>query len=138
MAKQSAAPMTLDAIERTISALASDPESKDQLRALKILAGMRSGGGVAGIPPPLSDDEVVERLARLLKGSGEKLGALAYVQAYKADPPPLPEPPPTTPRPAVATPGAALESTVEPEVEAPSPHTVTPARKGGLRSLLRA
>jgi hypothetical protein len=75
-----AVPFTLDEIIGVVSDIARDTESRDRLRALKLLTSLNSS--VAAIPPPLNDDEVVERIQRLMKGAGAKLCRKAYRQAY--------------------------------------------------------
>ena len=73
-------PFTLDEIIAVVSDIARDPESRDRLRALKLLTSLNSS--VAAIPAPLTDDEVIERLMRLMKGAGAKLCRKAYRKAY--------------------------------------------------------
>jgi hypothetical protein len=73
-------PFTLDEIIGVVSDIARDPDSRDRLRALKLLTSLNSS--VAAIPPPLTDDEVVERLSRLMKGAGAKLCRKAYRKTY--------------------------------------------------------
>jgi hypothetical protein len=73
-------PFTLDEIIGVVSDIARDTESRDRLRALKLLTSLNSS--VAAIPPPLNDDEVVERLSRLMKGAGPKLCRKAYRKTY--------------------------------------------------------
>lgn len=73
-------PFTLDEIIGVVSDIARDPDSRDRLRALKLLTSLNSS--VAAIPAPLNDDEVVERMMRLMKGAGPKLCRKAYRKAY--------------------------------------------------------
>jgi hypothetical protein len=47
---------------------------------MKLLMSMNAS--VAAVPPPLTDDEVVERLARLMKSASAKLCRAAYRRAY--------------------------------------------------------
>jgi hypothetical protein len=75
-----AVPFTLDEIIGVVSDIARDTESRDRLRALKLLTSLNSS--VAAIPPPLNDEEVIDRLVRLMKGSGPKLCRKAYRKAY--------------------------------------------------------
>jgi hypothetical protein len=75
-----AVPFTLDEIIGVVSDIARDTESRDRLRALKLLTSLNSS--VAAIPPPLSDEEVIERLSRLMKGAGAKLCRKAYRKTY--------------------------------------------------------
>ena len=73
-------PFTMDEIIAAVSDIARDTESKDRLRAMKLLMSFNTS--TAAIPPPLSDDEVVERLSRLMKGAGARLCRKAYRKTY--------------------------------------------------------
>lgn len=73
-------PFTLDEIIGVVSDIARDTESRDRLRALKLLTSLNSS--VAAIPPPLNDDEVVERITKLMKAAGPRLCRRAYRKAY--------------------------------------------------------
>ena len=53
-------PLTLDDVIRAVTEIARDPESRDRLRALKLLTSLNQS--VAAVPPPLTDEEVVERM----------------------------------------------------------------------------
>ena len=79
-APRKAVPFTLDEIIEVVSDMARDTESRDRFRALKFLTSINSS--VAAIPAPLDDNEVVERLMRLMKGSGPRLCRKAYRKAY--------------------------------------------------------
>jgi hypothetical protein len=70
----------MDEIIAAVSDIARDTESKDRLRAMKLLMSFNTS--TAAIPPPLSDDEVVERLSRLMKGAGARLCRKAYRKTY--------------------------------------------------------
>jgi hypothetical protein len=72
--------MTFDDIVHLLSDIAKDPEAKDRFQAMKFLANINAS--VAAIPPPLNDDEVIERLSRLMKGAGAKLCRKAYRKTY--------------------------------------------------------
>ena len=71
---------TLDEIIEIVSDIARNPDDRDRLRALKLLTTLNSS--VAAIPPPLTDDDVVDRMVRLMKGAGAKLCRKAYRKAY--------------------------------------------------------
>jgi hypothetical protein len=73
-------PFTMDEIIAAVSDIARDTESKDRLRAMKLLMSFNTS--TAAIPPPLTDDDVVERLSRLMKGAGAKLCRKAYRKTY--------------------------------------------------------
>ena len=78
----SRSPFTLDEIIAVVSDIARDTDSRDRLRALKLLTSLNSS--VAAIPPPLTDDDIVDRLMRLMKASGARLCRKAYRKAYPA------------------------------------------------------
>jgi hypothetical protein len=71
---------TIEEIIAALSDISRDTESKDRLRAMKLL--MSFNASTAAIPTPLNDDEVVERLSRLMKGAGAKLCRKAYRKTY--------------------------------------------------------
>ena len=73
-------PFTMDEIIVAVSDIARDTESKDRLRAMKLLMSFNTS--TAAIPPPLNDDEIIERLSRLMKGAGAKLCRKAYRKTY--------------------------------------------------------
>jgi hypothetical protein len=75
-----AVPFTLDEVLASVSEIARDESDRDRFKALKMLTSLNSS--VAAIPPPLSDDEVIERLSRLMKGAGAKLCRKAYRKTY--------------------------------------------------------
>jgi hypothetical protein len=75
-----AVPFTLDEVLAIVSEIARDESDRDRFKALKMLTSLNSS--VAAIPPPLSDDEVIERLSRLMKGAGAKLCRKAYRKTY--------------------------------------------------------
>jgi hypothetical protein len=79
-APRKAVPFTLDEVISIVSEIARDESDRDRFKALKMLTSLNQS--VAAIPPPLNDDEVVERLMRLMKGSGPKLCRKAYRKAY--------------------------------------------------------
>jgi hypothetical protein len=70
----------MDEISAALSEMSRDEGCKDRLKAMKML--MSFSASVASIPPPLNDDEVIERLSRLMKGAGPKLCRKAYRKTY--------------------------------------------------------
>jgi hypothetical protein len=72
--------LSFDEIVGMFSDIADDKEDPDRFKALKFLTTLNAS--VAAIPPPLNDDEVVERLSRLMKGAGAKLCRKAYRKTY--------------------------------------------------------
>ena len=80
--------MPLDEIERLITDIARDPESgADRFRALKFAAAMQSS--TAALPEPLDDNEVLDRLARLIRAAGPTAAQLAYRRAFPASKRPI-------------------------------------------------
>jgi hypothetical protein len=75
-----AVPFTLDEVIAIVSEIARDEADRDRFKALKMLTSLNQS--VAAIPPPLSDDDVVDRLQRLMKGAGVRLCRKAYRNAY--------------------------------------------------------
>jgi hypothetical protein len=74
------AALSLDAVIGIVTEIAQDPESRDRLRALKLLTSLNSSS--AAIPPPLTDEDVIARMRRLMKAAGSRLCLKAYRQAY--------------------------------------------------------
>jgi len=73
--------MSLDEILDHVTEVARDPEAgADRFRALKMLATTESASVV--MPEPQADGEVVERLARVMKGAGARLTQAAYGYAF--------------------------------------------------------
>ena len=73
--------LTIDEILDEVSALAQDPQAgADRFRALKMLATTESAAVV--LPEPRADGEVVDRLARVMKGAGIALTQIAYKRAF--------------------------------------------------------
>ena len=63
-----------------IADIARDGEGADKFRALKMVMAQESGG--ATLPPPLSPEEVVERLTRLMRAAGSGNCQIAYRKAF--------------------------------------------------------
>lgn len=80
--------LSMDEILAIVTEIARDPESgADRFRALKMLA--TTGDSNAAISPPLSHDELVARVARVIHGVGLHIAQLAFHQAFpttKANP----------------------------------------------------
>lgn len=74
--------MTIDEILEELSKIGREGEGADRFRALKALSGM-SGAQIA-LPEPLSDDEIVDRLFRLLAGAGKTNADRAMKKAFPA------------------------------------------------------
>ena len=96
--------MTADEIRSEIERLArGGGEGSDKRWALKVLAAQEGDTGRVTLPPPMSDGEVVERLARLLRPAGKALTSAAVGHAFGAgvrlvvDPPAAPAPTPPAP-----------------------------------------
>ena len=75
-------PLSLDEAIGLISDIARHGEGADRLRALKEIRVMAQETGSVTLPDPMSDAEVIERLARLIKAAGPTVAQLAYKQAF--------------------------------------------------------
>lgn len=74
--------LTLDDIDAELSKIARHGEGADKFRALKMLKAEESS--TVTLPDPLTDMEIVERLARLNKAAGPIAAQLAYRRAFPA------------------------------------------------------
>lgn len=72
--------ITLDEALGIISDIARGGEGADQMRALKLVMSQESGA--SHLPAPLTDAEVLERLARILRAAGPTACQLAYRKAF--------------------------------------------------------
>jgi hypothetical protein len=72
--------MDLDEILRGISDIARDEGSMDRLRALNMLTKLNAGA--AGIGVRLTDEEIQERLIRLMRAAGLETARNAYRAAF--------------------------------------------------------
>jgi len=63
-----------------IADIARNGEGADKFRALKMVMAQEAGG--VTLPPPLSPEEVVERLTRLMAASGSGNCQIAYRKAF--------------------------------------------------------
>jgi hypothetical protein len=75
-------PLSLDEAIGLISEIARHGEGADRLRALKEIRLMAAETGSVTLPDPMSDQEVIERLARLMRAAGHTVSQLAYRKAY--------------------------------------------------------
>ena len=74
--------ITFDEAMELISDIARNGEGPDKFRALKVAMSQQSGG--ITLPDPMSADEVVERLSRLMRGVGPANSQWAYRKAFPA------------------------------------------------------
>lgn len=74
--------MSFDEILAEIEDVAQNGDGADKFRALKILMAQESSS--VTLPPPMSDAEVIDRLARLIRAAGPTASQLAYRRAYPA------------------------------------------------------
>ena len=73
--------LTVDEIMDALSEMGRDPDAgADRFRALKMLASQEAA--TTTLPPPMKDGEVVERLARVMKGAGLGMTQSAYHVAF--------------------------------------------------------
>lgn len=79
-APESTRPMTAEQIRVGIEDLAQNGEGADRRWALKTLKA--ESGGDAELPPPLNDDEIITRMARMMRGCGKPLARRAYIRAF--------------------------------------------------------
>lgn len=74
--------ITFDEAREIISEIARDGEGPDKFRALKMLMGLEGSG--VGLPDPLTDNDALERLARLIRAVGPTGSQIAYRRAFPA------------------------------------------------------
>lgn len=72
--------LSLDEAMDIITEIARSDEGPDRFRALKIAMSQETGG--SQLPAPLNDQEIVERLARLIRAAGPTAAMLAYRKAF--------------------------------------------------------
>lgn len=82
MAEPKRRSMSFDEIIVEMEDIAKNGEGADKFRALKTLMAQEAGSAV--LPEPLSDDEIIERLSRMIKAAGPSASQLAYRRAYPA------------------------------------------------------
>jgi hypothetical protein len=76
--------MSMDDLIDSLNIMAQDNDAgPDKFRALKMLASMNSTA--ITVPAPLTGDEVIDRLARLIRAAGRVAAQLAFVRAFPAD-----------------------------------------------------
>lgn len=74
--------MSVDEIMDELSRLGRTGDGVEKFRAIKLLSSM--SGTQATLPEPLSDDEIVDRLFRLLAGAGKTNADRAMKKAFPA------------------------------------------------------
>jgi hypothetical protein len=73
--------MSMDQLLDMANQIAQDPESgPDRFRAIKMLTQVQTA--TVMLNEPMNDGEVVERLARVLKGAGPAMSQIAYGKAF--------------------------------------------------------
>lgn len=72
--------MTFEEARERISEFARNGEGPDQFRALKMVMGLEGSG--TGLPDPLTDHDVLDRLARLIRAVGPTGSQIAYRRAF--------------------------------------------------------
>lgn len=78
-----AKPRTIDEITQEIERIAFDPDAEGpaKLRALRLL--QQDQGGVAiSLPPPLTEEQMINRLGRVMKGCGTAICQRAYARTF--------------------------------------------------------
>lgn len=73
--------MTFEEVMAAIEEVARDGEGADKFRALKMLRDDRGTEAIT-LPPPLNEQEMIPRLARLMKPCGVHLCQLAFRKAF--------------------------------------------------------
>jgi len=71
---------SIEEITADIEAISQDSEHRDQFKALRMLAAEKSSSVV--LPEPMDDNEVIERIARLIKPAGAILAQIAFKRAF--------------------------------------------------------
>ena len=82
-------PLGLDEAIGLISDIARHGEGAERFRALKEIRAMAQEAGDTTLPDPLTDQEVIERLGRLMKAAGPTACQFAYRAAFPATQRPL-------------------------------------------------
>jgi hypothetical protein len=73
--------LTMDEIRAAIESIASDESNRDQFKALKMLAAEEAS--TVSLPPPLTDADIVARLARLMAPAGVEMCRRAFRRAFR-------------------------------------------------------
>lgn len=73
-------PMSAEEIQSKIEDLARSGEGADQRWALRHLSGQQTSSIV--LPEPLTDEERIERFARIARSQGPEITRLGYVRAF--------------------------------------------------------
>src|SRR5881628_2407509 len=73
-------PWSIDEIELRIREIADRGEGASQLRALQLLRNAKAAD--VQLPEPLSDEQIVSRLGRLMRGVGPERTILAWKLAF--------------------------------------------------------
>lgn len=74
--------ITFDEAREIISDIARGGDGPDKFRALKMVMGLEGSG--VGLPEPLTDNDALERLARLIRAVGPTGAQIAYRRAFPA------------------------------------------------------
>ena len=74
--------MTVDEAKKLLAEIARNGEGAEKFRALKMV--MAEEASDASLPEPLSDAEVIDRLARLIRAAGPSASMFAYRKAFPA------------------------------------------------------
>lgn len=72
--------LTFDEARELISEIARTGEGPDQFRALKMVMGLEGSG--IGLPDPLTDNEALDRLSRIIRAVGPTGAQIAYRRAF--------------------------------------------------------
>jgi len=72
--------MTMDEVRSALENIARDPEHRDHFKALKMLRSEEASSAV--LPEPLTDEEVVLRLARIMRPAGPENCQIAFHRAF--------------------------------------------------------
>lgn len=72
--------MTMDEVKKNLEAIARDPNHRDHFKALKMLSAEETASVV--LPDPLSYEEAIDRLARVMKPFGMDASQTAYHKAF--------------------------------------------------------
>lgn len=72
--------MTMDEVKKNLEAIARDPNHRDHFKALKMLSAEETASVV--LPDPLTYEEAIDRLARVMKPFGMDATQTAYAKAF--------------------------------------------------------
>jgi hypothetical protein len=80
MADEKKKPLSLDEVMESVSCIAQEDGHRDQFKALKLLATAQNAAIV--LPEPLTRQERMDRLSRIMKGCGREDTQIAFARTF--------------------------------------------------------